>query len=144
MRARAGERDGRNETFWSLGWGGPAKPLAEHEVAITEPLAHGWKSAARFSSHSTSGAISADSPLERRRTTRGGATKSRCWRRAVCPFGLVPQHLPRNVFVPLDELRTCSKAGKANAIMSAGLTWIARLTKAQSHAAARPQLEDSA
>ena len=25
--------------FWSLGEGGPAKPLAEDEVALTEPLA---------------------------------------------------------------------------------------------------------
>src|SRR5262245_54088178 len=30
---------GCNESFWSLGQGGPTKPLAADEVAITEPLA---------------------------------------------------------------------------------------------------------
>src|SRR5262245_23583275 len=57
---------GCRESFWSLGQGGPEKPLAANEVAITEPLAHELDvqvGDALLLRIPTSGAIPADSPL---------------------------------------------------------------------------------
>ena len=146
---------GCGETFWSLGQGGPPKPLAENEVAITEPLAKelevrvGDEIQLRIP---TSGAIPADSPLgakEQDKTSRFGRYKIG----AVLPprglprFGLLPtQHLPRNIFVLLDDLQDqLDKPGKANAILVGGPDVDRAVDKAAEEslqAALRPQLVD--
>jgi putative ABC transport system permease protein len=116
---------GGRESFWSLGQGGPVKPLAANEVAITEPLAHeldvkvGDELQLRIP---TSGAIPADSPLgEKDDTSKLGRFRvgSVLSSRGLARFSLMPsQHLPRNVFVPLDELQALlEKPDKANAIL---------------------------
>lgn len=116
---------GCRESFWSLGEGGPEKPLGENEVAITEPLAR--ELAVKVDDQlqlriPTVGAIPADSPLgDKDDTSRFGRFRVGAIlpSRGLPRFSLVPsQHLPRNVFVPLAALqKLLEKPDKANAIL---------------------------
>ncbi len=118
---------GYTPSFWSLGEGGPAKPLAEDEVALTEPVARdlnvkvGNDVLLRIPTATT---IPADSTLGKKSDT----SRSRLMKvAAVLPteglarFGIAPsQQLPRNTFVPLAALQQLLKQrDKANAILVA-------------------------
>jgi putative ABC transport system permease protein len=100
--------------FWSFGEGGPAKPLADGEVAITQSLAEELSVNAGESvllRIPAAGTLPADSPLGAKQADK--TTRSRLLKvAAVLPpvglarFGIMPsQQLPRNVFVPLDTLQ---------------------------------------
>ena len=112
---------GCRESFWSLGQGGPAKPLAANEVAITEPLARelGVKAGDELLLRiPTSGRDSGRQPAGRKgrhfETAADFASAAVLPPRGLARFGLMPsQHLPRNVFVPLDDAaRAARKAGQ--------------------------------
>ncbi|HEY3395893.1 MAG TPA: ABC transporter permease, partial [Lacipirellulaceae bacterium] len=116
---------GIRPTFWELGQGGPAKPLADGQVALTESLA--TELGAQVNDEillrlGTVGAIPADSPLGEKSET---STARPLEVAAVLPgdglarFSLAPsQHLPRNVFLPLTTLqKILDQPGKANAIL---------------------------
>jgi putative ABC transport system permease protein len=118
---------GCEPSFWSLGEGGPAKPLARGEVALTEPVAReliveaGDNVLLRIP---IATAIPADSTLgEKSDTSRSRTLKVA----AVLPveglarFSIVPsQQLPRNAFVPLAVLQDLLKQpGEANTILVA-------------------------
>jgi ABC-type antimicrobial peptide transport system permease subunit len=139
--------------FWSLGAGGPDEPLADGEVAITEPLARELRAEpgdmilVRIPALE---AIPADSPLgEKSDTSRGRRLRVAA---VLAPEGLArfalqpSQRLPRNAFVPLATMQSLlDKRGQANAILVAGN----RVDEAPSEAAERalqsllkPQLAD--
>jgi putative ABC transport system permease protein len=137
---------GVREGFWKLAQsegnsGGPGKPLAPGDVAITEPLARELGVAAGDSillRIPAADAIPADSPLgEKNDTSRGRRLRVA----AVLPaeglarFALAPsQQLPRNAFVPLATLSNMlEQPGRANAILVAGNVTDADL---------KPRLED--
>jgi ABC-type lipoprotein release transport system permease subunit len=113
--------------FWSLGQGGPETPLADDEVALTEPIARELGVGAGDSvlmRIPIATAIPADSTLgEKSDTSRSRTLKVA----AVLPveglarFGIVPsQQLPRNAFVPLATPQDLlQQPGKANAILVA-------------------------
>jgi ABC-type antimicrobial peptide transport system permease subunit len=144
---------GCRESFWALGAGGPAKPLADDEIALTESLAGelgvavGDTVLLRVPSLS---ALPTDSFLGNTNDT----SRARRFRlAAILPptglarFGLVPnQHLPRNVFVHLTALqRLLEKPGQANAILAAGAEFASAPDEAASRAlqaSLRPKLED--
>jgi hypothetical protein len=113
--------------FWSLGEGGPAKPLAGDEIAVTEPIARelslkpGDEVLLRIP---VATAIPADSTLGKK---SGTALSRRFKVAAVLPveglarFSVVPsQQLPRNAFLPIGALQQLlEQPGKANAILVA-------------------------
>ncbi len=118
---------GCRTTFWSLGQGGPQKPLAENVIALTEPLARelrvgvGGEVLLRVP---IAGAIPADSPLGEKSDTalaRRLKVVAVLAPEGLARFGLVPsQHLPRNVFVPLATMqKLLDKPDQANAILAA-------------------------
>lgn len=121
---------GHDPKFWSLGEGGPAKALADGEVAITESVARDLDAKVGDSvllRIPAVNALPADSPLGDKQTDK--TTRSRRLTvAAVLPpvglarFGLAPsQQLPRNAFVPLATLQDLlEQPGKANAIFVAG------------------------
>ena len=118
---------GCEPAFWSLGTGGPPKPIGSGELALTEPVARelgvtaGDNVLVRIP---TATAIPADSTLGKKTETSQSRTLTVA---AVLPveglarFGLVPsQQLPRNAFLPLGTLQELLKQpGKANAILVA-------------------------
>jgi hypothetical protein len=118
---------GSEPTFWELGQGGPAKPLAADEVALTEPVAKeldakiGDELLVRIP---IAAAIPADSTLGKKTETSQSRTMKLA---AILPaqglarFSIVPSHqVPRNAFVPLASLQSLMKQpGKANAILVA-------------------------
>ncbi len=144
---------GTQPQFWSLGSGGPQKPLTDNDVAITDSLARelradvGDQILLRIPK---AGAIPADSPLGEKSDT----SLSRQLRvAAILPteglarFGLNPsQHTPANAFVTIAALQDLlDQPGKANAILVAsGDAEQASGDEAQQalQRALRPQLED--
>ncbi len=118
---------GCETTFWELGQGGPTRPLADDDVALTEPVAKeldakvGDDLLVRIP---VGAAIPADSTLGKKTETAQSRTMKLA---AILPaeglarFGIVPsQQLPRNAFVPLASLQTLMKQpAKANAILVA-------------------------
>lgn len=118
---------GCESKFWSLGEGGPTKPLAGGEVALTEPVARELGVAVGddvLLRIPIASAIPADSTLgEKTDTSRSRTLKVA----AVLPaeglarFGIAPsQQLPRNAFVPIAVLQdVLEQRGKANAILVA-------------------------
>jgi ABC-type antimicrobial peptide transport system permease subunit len=144
---------GTSENFWSLGNGGPAKALAEGEIAITEPLAReldakvGETILVRIP---IAGAVPADSPLGEKDDT----SRNRRLRVAeilepqgLARFALRPsQQLPRNAFVPLATLQSLlDKPGRANLVLLAGADEDATTTTAAELAIAdalQPTVDD--
>jgi putative ABC transport system permease protein len=140
--------------FWSFGKGGPERPLAEGEVAITQSL--GAELEVKAGDNvllriPAAGGLPADSPLGAKqsdKTTRSQRLKVV----AVLPpvglarFGLLPsQQLPRNIFLPLDAVqRMLGKPGKANAIFVAGRQESGLSDRDQKilHDAFEPRLDD--
>ncbi len=112
-RATAISVIGCEPEFWSFGKGGPAEPLRDDEVAISQSIASELRVAKGDSMLlriPVAGAIPADSILGAKQTEK--TSRSRRFQvAAVLPpvglarFGLVPsQQLPRNVFVSLRAL----------------------------------------
>jgi putative ABC transport system permease protein len=137
---------GVREGFWKLAQsegssGGPSKPQAPGNVAITEPLARELGVAAGDSillRIPAADAIPADSPLgEKNDTSRGRRLRVAevLPAEGLARFALAPsQQLPRNAFVPLATLANMlEQPGRANAILVAGDVTDADL---------KPQLED--
>lgn len=144
---------GCRKSFWSLGQGGPGEPLAANEVAITEPIAHelGVKVGDEIQLRiPTSVSIPADSPLgEKDDTSKLGRFRvgTILPPRGLPRFELMPsQHLPRNIFVPLDNLQELlEKPNKVNAILVGGPNVNLAADDAARKAlteAFRPRLED--
>ena len=126
-RATAISVVGCRRAFWSIGQGGPPEPLADDQIALTEPIAReldvavGDRVLLRIP---VAGAIPADSPLGEKTDTslaRSFTVAAVLPPEGLSRFALAPsQHLPRNVFVPLGALQELlDKPGTANAILVA-------------------------
>ncbi|MCC7474543.1 MAG: ABC transporter permease [Pirellulales bacterium] len=118
---------GCRPAFWSLGKGGPTRPLAEDEVALTASVARelgvdvGGNVLLRVPASTT---IPADSTLgEKSDTIRGRSFRVAALLPAtgLARFGIAPnQQLPRNVFASLGSIqRLLEVPGKANAMLIA-------------------------
>lgn len=126
-RATAISAIGFSPGFWSLGDGGPTRPLTDDQAAITESVAR------ELGVHAgdelllqipVAGPIPADSLLGAKQLEK--ISRSHRFRvAAILPpnglarFGVAPsQQLPRNVFVPIAALqRMLNQPDKANAIL---------------------------
>ena len=140
--------------FWSLGQGGPAKPLAEGEVAITEPLARELD----VEVGDDDSAADSERRARFRPTVRSARKNDTSLGRRLRVGGRVAADGTRAVRLAADaavaaqcvraarrRCRTCSnKPGQANAILVGRPTRSTRPTKRPRRVASalRPRLED--